>query len=176
MTLTIHGSPRSRTMRVLWIAEELGLDHDHVPLGFDDPTLKEPAFLAINPAGTVPAIVDGDLALAESLAINLYLAKKYGSDGVEPLYPSAPGDEARLWCWSLWAQQHLEPWVQNDALPKALREAIDAHIGPLTEPALATLDRALEGRDWLVASHFTVADLNVAGVLSPSRSRNTKLR
>lgn len=175
MALTIYGSPRSRTMRVLWIAEELGLDYDHVPLGFDDPAMKEPAFLAINPAGAVPAIVDRDLALAESLAITLYLAKKYGSSGAEPLYPGDSGAEAQVWRWTLWAQQHLEPWVQNDALPEALREAIDTHLGTVVGRALGTLDRVLDGREWLVGDRFTVGDLNVAGVLSPSRSRKLAL-
>ena len=89
MTLTIYGSPRSRTMRTLWVAAELGLDYSHVPLAFDDPALKSPEFRRVNPAGAVPAIVDDGFALSESLAINLYLAKKYGSSGAEPLYPPA---------------------------------------------------------------------------------------
>ena len=113
MTLTIYGSPRSRTMRVLWIAAELGLEYTHVPLAFDDPALKEPAFLRINPAGAIPAIIGDGFALTESLAINLYLAKKYGSGGAVPLYPSTAQGEAEAWRWSLWAQGHLEPWVQR---------------------------------------------------------------
>ena len=75
MTLTIYGSPRSRTMRVLWAAAELGLDYVHVPVPFDDPQLKSAGFLRLNPAGAVPTIVDDGFALSESLAINLYLAK-----------------------------------------------------------------------------------------------------
>ncbi len=49
MPLAIYGSPRSRTMRVLWVAAELGLEYEHVPLAFDDPALKAPAFLKLNP-------------------------------------------------------------------------------------------------------------------------------
>src|SRR5579863_1631918 len=71
MALTIYGTPRSRTMRVLWTAAELGLDYERVSLTVDDPWLKSPAFLAINPAGAIPAIVDEGFALAESMAINL---------------------------------------------------------------------------------------------------------
>ena len=115
MTLTIYGSPRSRTMRVLWAAEELGLAYEHVPLAFDDPALKQAAFLRINPSGAIPAIVDDGLALSESLAINLYLAKAYGSEGAEPLYPPAIRDEAETWRWTMWAQVHLEPWVQQQS-------------------------------------------------------------
>ncbi len=87
MALTIYGSPRSRTMRVLWMAMELGLEYTHVPLAFDDPRLKEPDFLRINPAGAVPALMDDGFVLAESLAINLYLAKKYGTAGRRPSIP-----------------------------------------------------------------------------------------
>jgi len=172
MALTIYGSPRSRTMRVLWVAAELGLDYRHVPYAFDDPALKEPAFLKINPAGAVPAIDDDGVTLSESLAINLYLAKRYGSDGAAPLYPAAIDDEAQVWRWSLWAQAHLEPWVQQDALLADLRASIGAHAAIMVAPALTLLDGHVAQRDWLVGESFTVADLNVAAVLSPSRARH----
>ena len=61
MALTIYGTPRSRTMRVLWLAEELGLQYEHRPLGWDDPFLKTDDFLRLNPAGAIPTIVDDGL-------------------------------------------------------------------------------------------------------------------
>ncbi|MFI4976277.1 MAG: glutathione S-transferase family protein [Caulobacterales bacterium] len=176
MTLTIFGSPRSRTMRVLWMAAELGLDYEHVPLAFDDPQLKSAAFLAVNPAGAIPAIVDDGFALAESLAINLYLARRYGSDGQAPLYPATLQGAADAWRWSLWAQGQLEPWVMRDALLADLRAATAEAAKPVVDAALATLGRALQGRSWLVGEAFTVADLNVAAVLSPSRAMHLDLR
>ena len=175
MVLTIYGSPRSRTMRVLWMAAELGLDYTHVPYAYDDPALKRPSFLRVNPAGTIPAIVDDDVPLSESLAINLYLAKKYGSHGAEPLYPSSPEDEANVWRWSLWAQAHLEPWVQRDVLLDDLRAAMGDHAAAMIGPALALLDRTLADKTWLVGDYFTVADMNVAAVLSPSRASRLDL-
>src|SRR5580704_14473968 len=99
MALTIYGSPRSRTLRVLWAAAELGLDYTHVPLESDDPKLKSADFLKLNPAGSIPTIVDDGFALSESLAINLYLAKTYGSDGPAPLYPKTGRGEAEAWRW-----------------------------------------------------------------------------
>lgn len=167
MALTIHGSPRSRTMRVLWMAEELGLDYRHDPVAFDDPRLKSPEFLRLNPAGAIPTIEDGDFALPESLAINLFLAKKYGLGG---LYPATLEGEAQAWRWSLWAQGQLEPWIMGDALLADLHAAAAPHAAPVVAAALATLERALAGRHWLLDETFTVADLNVAAVLSPSRS------
>ena len=170
MALVIYGSPRSRTLRVLWMAAELGLEYEHVPLAFDDPALKQPAFLRINPAGAVPAIVDDGFALSESLAINLYLAKRSGAHGPEPLYPSTPEGEADAWRWTLWAQGQLEPWVQRAALLAPVRAAVGELASAAIAAALATLESALATRAWLLGVHFTVADLNVAAVLSPSRS------
>jgi glutathione S-transferase len=170
MALTIYGSPRSRTMRTLWAAAELGLTYTHVPLAWDDPALKEPEFLRLNPAGTIPTIVDDDFALGESLAINLYLARKFGADGATPLYPGGSRIEAEVWRWSLWAQGHLEPWVQRDARFGAMRTSAADVLEAAIRAGLATLERGLSGREWLVGEHFTVADLNVAAVLSPSRA------
>jgi glutathione S-transferase len=170
MALTIYGSPRSRTMRTLWTAQELGLDYEHVPIAFDDPALQSPAFRRINQAGAIPAIVDDDFALSESLAINLYLTKKYGSDGDTPLYPRTIEGEAEVWRWTLWAQGHLEPWVQRDALLANLIAAIGDHARAMIDRSLTLLEQTLGDRRWLAAEHFSVADLNVASVLSPSRA------
>ncbi|MBA4011409.1 MAG: glutathione S-transferase family protein [Phenylobacterium sp.] len=172
MALTIYGSPRSRTIRVLWMAAELGLEYEHVPLEAADPALKSPAFLKLNPAGAVPTIVDDGFALAESTALNLYLAKTYGCGG---LYPPTAHAEAGVWRWSLWAQAHLEPWLQRDASTAELRAQAGESMAQLALASLQVLDAALTGREWLVGDDFTVADLNVAGVLSPSRTAELDL-
>jgi glutathione S-transferase len=172
MTLTIYGSPRSRTLRVLWAAAELGLDYVHVPLAFDDPKLKSAEFLRLNPAGAVPTIDDDGFALSESLAINLYLAKTYGAGW---LYPATREGEAQAWRWTLWAQGHLEPWVQQDALLASLRASMGEAPRAVVEQGLGLLDRTLDDRPWLLGQDFTVADLNVACVLSPSRTARLDL-
>ena len=176
MALTIYGSAWSRTLRTLWVAAELRLDYEHVPLAWDDPALKTADFLALNPAGTIPTIVDDDFAMAESMAIALYLTKKYGAEMTPPLYPVGAQGEAEAWRWSLWAQGHLEPWVQRDARLTSLLQSVRETAAPIVAEALATLERTLEGRDWLIGDHFTVADLNVAGVMSPSRAVHLDLR
>ena len=170
MTITLYGSPRSRTMRVLWMATELSLEFEHVPYEYDDPALKEAAFLELNPAGAIPTLVDGDLALSESLAINLYLARRYGSEGTAPIYPLSPESEASAISWTLFAQGHLEPWVQKDLLLADLIENIGDQADGMIRQSLAVLERQLAGSAWLLGESFTVADLNVAAVLSPSRS------
>jgi glutathione S-transferase len=157
-------------MRVLWMLTELSLEYEHVPYEFDDPALKTQAFLKQNPAGAIPTLVDGDFALAESLAINLYLAKRFGRGGEAPLYPRSHEGEAEVLRWTLFAQGHLEPWLQKDALLADLIEAIGDHASGMVEQSLAVLERVLERTPWLLGDAFTVADINVAGVLSPSRS------
>lgn len=124
-----HGTDNLRLPPVahdagLWAAEELGLAYEHVPPAADDPVLKQPEFLWINPDGTISAIVDDGFALAESLAINPYLAKKYGSDAAQPPYPSAIRQEVEIWRWTIWAQVPLEPWVQQDVRLAGMRQAI----------------------------------------------------
>jgi glutathione S-transferase len=106
------------------------------------------------------------------MAINLYLAKKH-SHGT--LYPGCLAAEAEVWRWSLWAQGHLEPWVQKDRLLADLIAAIGDRARGMIDASLATLERHLAQRSWLVGDRFSVADLNVAGVLSPSRSRDLDL-
>lgn len=157
-------------MRVLWMAAELGLSFKHEPWEFDDPRLKEPGFLSLNPAGAIPTLVDGAVTLSESLAINLYLAKTYGAEGAEPLYPQTLQREADILRWTLWAQGHLEPWVQRELRYDTPGMALTPQSELWVQRALETLDRHLSARDWLCAPHFTVGDLNVAGVLSPSRA------
>jgi glutathione S-transferase len=172
MALTIYGSTDSRTMRVLWAANELGLEFTHVPYAFDDPVLKQPQFLRINPAGQIPAIDDDGFALSESLAIILYLAKKYARP---PLYPATLTGEAEVWRWTLWAQVQLEPWVQGDALLKDVLAVARDRAMPFVEKSLGLLDRQLAGRPWILGSDFTASDLTVASVLSPSRAAKLPL-
>ncbi len=119
-------------------------------------------------------IVDDGFALAESLAIHMYLARKYGSSEA-PLYPTTREGEATLWRWSLWAEGQLEPWVQGDVRLAPLHAQLGDAKAVVIAQALATLDRGLAGRRWILEGEFSVADLNVAAVLSPSRSSRLDL-
>jgi glutathione S-transferase len=159
-------------MRVLWAAHELGLDFEHVPYDSDDPVLKSPAFRKINPAGAIPAIDDDGFVLGESLAIILYLAKKYGRP---PLYPATLEGEADVWRWALWAQAHLEPWVQGDRLLKDVIAAVTDLAKPFVERSCILLETSLIGRPWILGADFTAADLCVAAILSPSRAAKLPL-
>jgi len=168
MTLKIYGIAASRAFRNLWCAEELGLPYEHVKISFNDPAIKEPAFLALNPNGAIPVIDDNGVVVFESLAINLYLAERYGAGG---LGPSGFEEEAQILQWTFWAATEIESqtriWFQHTVyLPEAERSA-QAVAGALAAigAKLAIADGVLAQRPWLVAGRFTVADLNLAAVL-----------
>jgi glutathione S-transferase len=165
--LRIYGIARTRAFRVLWIAKELGLDYEHIPIEIGERGARQPDYLAINPNGRLPAIVDDGFVLWESLAITLYLAKKHGK-----LYPTTLQDEARTWQWSLWAVQEVDRGVNIWSL-HAVRLPPEERDAKCREEALRVLappfkvlDGALADRPYLLGRDFTVADLNVAAVIS----------
>jgi glutathione S-transferase len=166
--LKIYGTSQSRAGRALWLAEELGLKFEHIPVGLADGGTRKPEHLKLNPNGHIPVIDDDGTILWESMAINLYLAEKYGK---APFWPSNPGDRARAYQWSFWGMTETEPHLitvfrNRMMLPKEQRSeqaATDA-LESLKAP-LKVLDDHLKGRPHLLGSDYTVADLNVASVL-----------
>jgi glutathione S-transferase len=173
--LTIYGVLRSRASRNVWLAHELGMPFEHVPViqagraagsGVALNT-RSPEFLKVNPNGRIPAMTDGDLVLAESLAINLYMAKKAGG----PLAPQDLAEDAQMTAWSIWAMTEAEPHTievlyNSIGKPPAERDAakLAASVVALKGP-FAVLDAALAKDGFLVGGRFTVADVNLAEVV-----------
>ena len=172
MALKIYGIARSRAFRTLWMAQELGLSYEHVPVDLTKGETKRPEYLAINPNGHIPAIDDDGFILWESMAINLYLAKKHS---LGDLYPQRLEDEARAWQWSFWGMTEVERPVLTALMHRALypEDKRDMKAADEAERALAAplkvLDGALAATPYLLGAHFTVADLNVASILSWAR-------
>jgi len=175
--LTIYGVYRSRASRNIWLAEELGVPFKHVPViqhyrlpepkPADAPLhTRSPEFLKVNPNGHVPSIDDDGLVLHESLAINLYLARKHGG----PLAPADIAEDGQMSMWALWAATEVETHALNILYhrlgnptgvkdPKIADAAVEALRGPF-----AVLDRALAD-GYLVGGRFTVADINTAEIV-----------
>ena len=172
--LTIYGVYRSRASRNIWLAKELGIPFKHVPVIQHYRSVpagmlhtQSPEFLKINPSGLIPSIDDDGLVLHESLAINLYLARKHGG----PLAGVTVAEEGQITMWALWAATGVEPHAINVLYhrlgnpngvkdPKIADAAVEALKGPF-----AVLDKALEKSGWLVGDRFTVADLNAAEIV-----------
>jgi glutathione S-transferase len=165
--LRLYGSARSRALRVLWMAGELGLTYDHKDWLPRSPETRTPEFRALNPNLRVPVIDDDGFILSESMAINFYLAKKHKS----ALYPSDPRHEALALQWSLWETDRLDRQLVNyvrhsTELPAAERKPEIAEASwKEVVPAFDALETALAKSEWLAGPAFSVADLNVAAAL-----------
>jgi len=173
--LKIYGIYRSRATRPIWLCGELGVPFTLVPViqGYrlPDPlaaaaplNTQSPDFLKINPNGRVPSIDDDGLILHESLAINLYLAKKHGG----PLAPVNIAEDGLMTMWTAWALTSVEPLSiqilqHRVSLPVAERDpkVADAAIDGLRHP-FAVLDAALAATGYVVGGRFTVVDINIA--------------
>lgn len=164
--LTIYGVARSRASRNLWLANELGIPFRQVPviqhyrlkepIAPDVVHTRSPEFLKVNPNGHIPSIDDDGVVLHESLAINLYLAKKHGG----ALAPANVAEDGAMSMWSLWAVTEVEP----HSLLLATRGVTEAEVEALRAP-FAVLDEALAQDGYLVGGRFTVADINVAEIV-----------
>ena len=105
--LKIYGASHSRAFRVIWLANEIGIPYEHIPVTFSVPSAqcKKSWYLALNPNGLVPAIDDSGFVMWETAAINLYLAETYKNS----LYPSTPQGRGRMLQWTLFAVTEVEP-------------------------------------------------------------------
>jgi len=176
---TLYGVCRSRASRNLWLAGEMEIEFDHIPViqayRLSDPQSADapfntasPAFLVINPAGAIPVLVDGGLVLSESLAINLYLARKYGG----PLAPADAAENALMEQWALYGATSVEPYAlailyayaEGRSTSEAGEVEIAAQVEKLQRP-LRVLDRHLTRHDYFVGDRFSVADINMAEIV-----------
>ena len=177
--LTIYGVYRSRATRTLWLAGELKLDFKHVPVvqarRVTDPLAEgaqintlTPSYLTVNPMGTIPCIDDDGMVLYESMAINLYLARKHGTS----LAPADLAEDAHMMQWSFFAATEIETnalkissaVAEGLANSEAGRAVIEVAARMLRRP-FKVLDQHLSNHDYLVGDRFSVADINAAEVV-----------
>ena len=158
----------TRSIRVRWTLQELGVPFESVPVNLVAGEHRRPGFLAINPAGKLPVLVDGDFVLTESVAIVLYLAEKYPDKGLIPTDLEQRADANR---WLLFAATELEQplWriSRHTALyPEHLRLPGDVAIARQEfKDMAAVLERHMNGRQFVVGDRATVADFVTAYTL-----------
>ena len=170
-SLTIYGIPQSRALRVLWMARELGVPYENVPVHFAK--ARESAdLMQRNPNARIPAIDDNGFTLYESMAINLYLAKKYGA-GTD-LAVASLEQEALATQWSFWVMTEIEkPLLAIMLHTVGMRPVDDATLAQCKadlERPLTVLEAHLADRPWILGQAFSVADLNVASVMVWART------
>jgi glutathione S-transferase len=147
--LKLYGGARSRASIVQWYLEELAIPYEFVLLDIQAGEHRKPEFLAINPIGKVPAIVDGDFHLWESGAILLYLAQKYGN------IPPSLEEQAKINQWIVFGNATLGPGIFVEANRE--REM----------PKLMTpLNQILEKQPFLLGDELSVVDVAVGSILA----------
>lgn len=177
--LKIYGVYRSRASRPLWLVEELGLPFEHVPIiqayRLNEPMAKgspantlSAAFLAVNPMGSIPSMDDDGFVLHESLAITLYLARKYGGE----IGPKTIEEEALMVQWSLFAATSVEPAALTIQSSKPETEDGRATIqvsARTLKRSFDVLEKHFSETDYIVGDRFTAADINVAEIIRYAR-------
>src|SRR5262245_21604962 len=171
--LVVHHLNDSRSQRVLWLLEELGLPYEIRPYQRDATTrLAPPELKAVHPLGKSPVLVDGDRTVAESAAIIDYIIRRHGHGRLQPSPQTPQYDSYQQWLHfadgSAMLPLMLKLYVSRlgDAgapLWPRIESEISNHLG--------YLDRSLQGRDWLLGDTFSGADIQMSFVGEVAGSR-----
>ena len=165
---TIFHSRNARSLRVLWVLEEMGAKAEVKTLPFP-PRKLQPEYLALNPSGTVPLMIDGERVMTESLAICEYLVTKH-SNSTLVVPPNDPERAPYLqWLWygesTIMLPIGMISRVERLKTPGAATDAIMADARETLAARLKSLEQRLDGRDFLVAGRLTLADVSVGFAL-----------
>lgn len=169
--LKLHFAPNSRAERIVWLLEELGLDYELNRMAFDPKDLKSEEHRARHPLGRVPVLEDGDVTIFESGAIVEYIMARYGDGGLKPSVDAPEFPEYLQWfhyCEGMVMPPINTIVVQTVLLPLERRD--DTALGQakrLLGRALAPVDAALEGREYLIGP-FSAADIMLGHALFAS--------
>lgn len=161
--LTLYHAPRTRSVRILWLLEELGLPYDLVVVPFKRAHLKSPEYLAIHPLGKIPALRDGDLTMFESGAILEWVLERYGHGRLAP--PPGTPERGRFLQWVHFAEATAMPplgEIASHTLFKPEAERIPAVVEDARGRALDVLkviDHAVDGHSYLLGKEFSGADI-----------------
>jgi len=165
--LQLYGNTRSRALRCLWMLEEVGQPYQLVEKSTRADELQSAEYLRLNPNARIPTLIDGDLVLWESMAINLYLAQKYEG----PMHCADPAVLGLAAQWSFWSMLEIEHLLLHLLEHRALlaefsrdASAVERNELLLKRP-LKVLNDALVPHGHLAGKDYTVADLNVASIL-----------
>jgi glutathione S-transferase len=156
----------TRSIRARWTLQELGVDFEGITVNLRAGEHRSPQFLAINPAGKLPALVDGELVITESAAIVLYLAEKY-----QKFLPADLDGRAEVNRWLLFTVTELEQplWriaKNRNLYPEAQRLAADIPLASQDFRAMADVaERHMAGRKFVAGDDVTIADFVLAYTL-----------
>ena len=154
-----------RSFRCLWMLQEAGVEFEHIPVNWAAGETRTAQFLALNPNGKIPVLVDGEHRLFESLAINYHLARHYAAH----MWVDNPGDESLAVHWLAWGLGELEG-------PHDAANLANSKIDPdRLQIALNALRQTLSAQPYMLGDVFTVVDLNTASLLLRPQYRKVAL-
>lgn len=161
--IKLYHSPRTRSVRILWLLEELGTPYELVTLNFTPEELKSATYLKVNPVGKLPAIQDGELTMFESGAILEYILERYGKGHLAP----PPGTPLRgtFLQWVHFAEATALPPVSDIVrhtltLPEEQRiPAVALEASGRAASVLKALEQVLAGKTYLLGDRFSAADI-----------------
>lgn len=160
--IQVHHGRRTRSVRVLWLLEELGIPYQIEPVEFDYDKLRSPEHRLVHPLGQLPVMVDGDLKLIESGAILEYILDRYGEGRLMPERGTA--ERGLYYQWFHYGEasiaRHVSDLVIHRFGPEAERvpQVLELVRRRLRE-ALAYADEQLAGRDFILGAEFSAADI-----------------
>jgi len=158
-TITFYTNPMSRGRIIRWMLEEVGQPYETVVLDYAT-TMKGAEYLAINPMGKVPAIKHGGAVITEAAAICAYLADAFPKANLAP--PSGSKERGPYYRWLFYGAGPVEAMASNHALGVQVPDDKRGMVGyGSREQVIDTLDKALQGREYLAGDRFTAADLYV---------------
>ena len=165
MPLVLFHTPKSRSLRPLWLLEEMGLDFDLKTMAYDAEFFASDTYREINPMGKVPAFYDGDQLIIESTVILEYILARHGPSPlrVDP----DESDFGHYLTWLHMGESGLSHYLavylgQLTGLDKyAVSEGFETYVKYQSEKALEMLDNHLVGRSFIASDRFTAADISV---------------
>ncbi|OGA24260.1 MAG: hypothetical protein A3H34_05945 [Betaproteobacteria bacterium RIFCSPLOWO2_02_FULL_67_19] len=177
--MKLYGYRNGRTQRVAWTLEEVGAEYEYVEVDLMCGEGQEPWFLAINPAGKVPVLIDGGQVITESAAICMHLADKYPSSRLLPPVGSPERTECYKWISFIVTEIDAPLWTiakHRFALPKERRvpSVIDTAMWEF-DIAVRILETGLHRRPFLTSDTLTVADILAGHTLSWAKSARFEL-
>jgi glutathione S-transferase len=160
--MQLYWSPRTRSFTALWLMEETGQPYERVLTDISTGAQKQPDYLAINPMGKVPALKDGEVALAENAAICAYVAERYPDAKLSP--PVGDPARAKFLYWLFFLPGCIEP-AMVQLSTKFEMNPVAAGWGEAQRP-FDVLDAALSKSPWLLGEHFSAADVAMGSMLN----------
>jgi glutathione S-transferase len=159
--MKLYYAPLSRSFRALWMLEELGVPYERERVDIRAGAHKQPAYLAINPSGKVPALVDRGIAIPESAAICAWLADRFPERGLAP--PLGAPERGAYLRWMFYAVGVMEPSFTDRVLE---RESPNFNVawGDWESVAGVVSDAVAPG-PWLLGAPFTAADVMVGSIV-----------